>query len=179
MQEIPDGKFPDPVYVPALSYTACMIRKDFAAQLGNFDPLLDPYFYGDLDLGYRAWKRDQRTIYARESIVYHDDMDPFTEIYKGEENLWMRFRNHHIFIEKNITDSALYSQHSSKILKTSLGIKLGINKDHVIKKGIESIEKIKRTLSEKRKTEKKEGTLKDSDLFRLFSAHPDNRLSVA
>ncbi|MCE1246406.1 MAG: glycosyltransferase [Firmicutes bacterium] len=179
VQEIPDGKFPDPVYVPNVSLTACLIRKDFALALGGFDPLLDPFFFADVDLGYRAWKRDQRIIYTRESIVYHSDEDPYTESFKGEEHLWMRFRNHHVFVEKNITDGNMYSQYSSKMFKTSAAIKLGFNKDPIIKKGLESIDKIKKELSEKRKIEKKQASIGDTELFMLFSSHPDNRLSIA
>ena len=42
------------------------------AELGGFDPLLSPFYLEDTDLGYLAWKRGWKVLYAPASVVYHE-----------------------------------------------------------------------------------------------------------
>jgi GT2 family glycosyltransferase/glycosyltransferase involved in cell wall biosynthesis len=46
-------------------------RKKFL-ELGGFDPLLAPFYLEDTDLGYGAWKRGWKVLYAPSSVVYHE-----------------------------------------------------------------------------------------------------------
>jgi len=40
-------------------------------ELGGFDPLFAPFYFEDVDLCWRAWRRDWRTLYVPESVVLH------------------------------------------------------------------------------------------------------------
>lgn len=179
IQGISDGKFPDPVYIPSVSFTSTMLKVDMFRDFGGFDPLFDPCYFGDLDLGYRAWKRGFRVVYCRDSQVYHDDLDPFRDTNDKEENAWIKIRNYNLFMGKNITQFSFYLDHRIKLFKQVSGVMLGLNKDNMILKGWRHSLKNIREMAKKRKKEKKESYLSDSDLFVIFSAHPDNRLKMS
>ncbi len=41
-------------------------------ELGGFDPLLEPFYLEDTDLGYAAWKRGWKILYQPQSHVWHE-----------------------------------------------------------------------------------------------------------
>ncbi len=41
-------------------------------ELGGFDPLFEPFYLEDTDLGFLAWKRGWKVLYDPRSIVYHE-----------------------------------------------------------------------------------------------------------
>lgn len=41
-------------------------------QLGGFDHLYRPFYFEDTDLGFEAWKRGWKVLYAPASVVYHE-----------------------------------------------------------------------------------------------------------
>ena len=41
-------------------------------ELGGFDPLFEPFYLEDTDLGFLAWKRGWKVLYEPSSIVYHE-----------------------------------------------------------------------------------------------------------
>jgi len=176
---ISDGKFPDPVYIPSVSFTSTMLKTDIFKELGGFDPLFDPCYFGDLDLGYRAWKRGFRVVYSRGSQVFHDDIDPLLNRYDKEDFAWIKIRNYNLFMGKNITQFSYYLKHRIRLFKQVMGVMLGFNKDKMILKGWQNSMKKIWEMAKKRKKEKKESYLSDSDLFIIFSAHPDNRLKMS
>lgn len=61
------GEFPVP-----FGCGACLLvdKKKFF-QLGGFSSIFHPFYWEDVDLGYRAWKRGWKVFYEPESIVFH------------------------------------------------------------------------------------------------------------
>ena len=41
-------------------------------ELGGFDPLFEPFYYEDTDLGFMAWKRGWKVLYEPASAVFHE-----------------------------------------------------------------------------------------------------------
>ncbi|MBI5433251.1 MAG: glycosyltransferase family 2 protein [Planctomycetes bacterium] len=50
---------------------ACLFRKRDFAELGGFDPLFEPFYFEDADLGWRAWRAGKRTRLVVASSVEH------------------------------------------------------------------------------------------------------------
>lgn len=50
---------------------AALVRREMFAALGGFASLYRPYYWEDVDLSYRAWKRGWRVMYEPRSIAYH------------------------------------------------------------------------------------------------------------
>jgi GT2 family glycosyltransferase len=59
--------------VPTLyaSGSALLVRKDRFLALGGFAEMLAPFYYEDIDLGWRAWRRGWRTLFEPRSTVEH------------------------------------------------------------------------------------------------------------
>jgi GT2 family glycosyltransferase/glycosyltransferase involved in cell wall biosynthesis len=51
---------------------SCAFDRDKFFELGGFDPLLEPFYLEDTDLGYLAWKRGWKVFYQPRSMVYHE-----------------------------------------------------------------------------------------------------------
>jgi len=49
----------------------CALRRCAFFQIGGFDPLFEPFYWEDLDLCYRAWKRGWRVLFEPRSVVLH------------------------------------------------------------------------------------------------------------
>jgi O-antigen biosynthesis protein len=51
---------------------SCAFDRRKFLSLGGFDPLYEPFYYEDTDLGYQAWKRGWKVFYQPRSVVYHE-----------------------------------------------------------------------------------------------------------
>lgn len=178
VKPIPDGNFPEPVYIPGVIGTAFMMKKDIFNQLEGFDTMFDPYYYQDLDLGYRAWKRGHKVLYSRRSVISHIDRDPFRDLLENQEADWLKERNYLLFMGKNITHFGMYMKHRLTLFKKIALAMLGLSGDKLILTAWKESSKYHREMSRNRKIEKRESYFSDKDLLRIFASHPDNRLGM-
>lgn len=51
---------------------AMVVKKDYYLKLGGFDPLYNPFYWEDTDLGYRAWKAGYEIHFEPRAILLHD-----------------------------------------------------------------------------------------------------------
>lgn len=85
-------------------------------ELGGMDLMYAPFYWEDVDLGYRAWKRGWRIIWDPASKCVHDHQKSviasnFTpEFVKATAQ-----RNQFLFVWKNIHDSGMIASHLSRI----------------------------------------------------------------
>jgi len=89
--------------------------------LGGFDQLYSPFYWEDIDLGYRAWKLGYRVIWEPKAIVEHYHGSSISSSFSKDYISFISSRNQLIFIWKNITSFKLLSSHclflGKKILK--------------------------------------------------------------
>lgn len=100
---------------------SAFFRKALWDEMGGLDPLYDPFYVEDLDLGYRATKRGYINIWEPKSLVEH---------YKEKGVIESNFskalvnntaeRNILIFIWKNITSPQLIRAHQQALIKRLL-----------------------------------------------------------
>ncbi len=174
--QIPDGNFPEPVYIPGLVRTMSLFKKEIFDALGGFDLLFSPFYLEDLDLGYRGWKRGYKVVYVRSSTVRHLHWDPYQRLFQQDEE-YIRRKNRTIFVEKNIKDKSLCFSFKERFIKRAMSV-LGVDKDVIFRRVVEFLDKNKKKIKEYRKQEIKEAYYNDLDLIQLFSTHPDNRLGL-
>ncbi len=85
-----------------------LLRKDRYLELGGFDDLYDPFYWEDVDLSYRAWKRGWRSIVEPRSVVIHprgttiDQLDQSTRLERVKQ------RNRLLFTWKNVTERPFF-----------------------------------------------------------------------
>ncbi len=178
LQMISDGNFPEPVYIPGLVNTACMFHKNIFNSLGGFDELFTPCYMEDLDLGYRAWKRGHRVVYCRGSSVTQLEATPVADALWDKDQELLKIKNYLIFMAKNITDKAYYVLHWINMAKKLFSIHIGLDKDRTYLEGWKRMKKTGGEIGKKRKLESSDAYFTDTELIRLFSSHPDNRIGI-
>lgn len=80
-------------------------------KLEGFDPLYHPFYYEDVDICYRAWKRGLRCVYEPRSLMYHKVQATITKEFKPEWVKLISARNNYLFTWKNISDPGLILSH--------------------------------------------------------------------
>jgi len=90
---------------PSLYATGCaaVYRGSMLRELGGFDEAYSPFYYEDLDLGYRAWKRGWRTLYQPAGRVTHLHSFSISRM-DSRKTARIRARNLFLFIARNIDD---------------------------------------------------------------------------
>ena len=71
-------------------------------ELGGFDPLYEPFYLEDTDLGYMAWKRGWKVLYQPRSVVYHEHRGTIGKRFREEQIQAVLKKNHLLFCWKNI-----------------------------------------------------------------------------
>ncbi len=100
---------------------SAMFRKNIWDEMGGLDELMDPFYWEDVDLGYRALKRGYLNIWEPRSKVEHYKEPGVISLYfKKSTVISTAERNQLIFIWKNITDEDMVSAHRFALLKRLL-----------------------------------------------------------
>jgi len=93
------------------SGAALAVDKDKFFELGGFDEIFHPYYWEDVDLSYRAWKKGWRVIYHPGSVVFHQRGATIGDGSLKPEVDQIFLRNMIIFTWKNLTDMKLLLTH--------------------------------------------------------------------
>lgn len=81
-------------------------------KLGGMDDLYAPFYWEDVDLGYRAWKRGWRIIWDPDSCCVHDhEQSVIAANFKSNYIKQIAQRNQFVFIWKNIFDYKMLISH--------------------------------------------------------------------
>jgi len=80
-------------------------------ELGGFDEMFSPFYFEDVDLSYRAWKRGWKIIYEPRSLTYHRGAGTISKFYTSWYINIVNERNRYFLVWKNIIDRKLFFQH--------------------------------------------------------------------
>lgn len=140
-----------------------VFRKSTWDELGGLDPLFNPFYEEDTDLGYRATKRGYINIWEPKSVVSHyDEVGVIAANFKEDTISRVAERNHLIFIWKNITSDKLINDHKKALARMLL---LHPKYWAVFLSAAKKLPEILK----KRNIEKKEAKLSDEEIFGLFA----------
>ncbi len=83
-----------------------LCRRDVFLELGGYDDLYAPFFWEDVDLGYRAWSRGLATLHLPQAVCYHEGSATI-----GEQPMSVRqtvwYRNWALFHLRNLRNPRL------------------------------------------------------------------------
>lgn len=91
-------------------------RKSFWEKLGGFDEIYKPFYWEDIDLGYRAWKRGWKILWEPKAVVHHEHEAVIGKHFSKSYVDFVSQRNKLIFIWKNITDFDMVQSHKIHLL---------------------------------------------------------------
>ncbi len=88
------------------------IRGSMFRSIKGFDTTMDPFYWEDIDLSYRAQKRGYKTIFDKNITVDHfHDEGSIKKHYNKKKIMTIAYRNQFIFHWKNLTDISLIFSH--------------------------------------------------------------------
>jgi GT2 family glycosyltransferase len=95
------------------SGSALLVRRDRFLELGGFADMLAPFYYEDVDLGWRAWRRGWRTLIEPGAAVEHLGGATIGAACDPREVRVMRKRNRTLMLWRNVLDTgALLRRHA-------------------------------------------------------------------
>lgn len=140
-------------------------RKKMWDKLGGLNELMNPFYWEDIDLSYRAQKAGFITLFEKESIVVHEHEEGAIKKYSTAKKVRITsYRNQYFFTWINLTDNSLILSH---ILWQPYHIIRSIfNKDASFLKGlIKALVKLP-DVKWKRKLVQKQVVLSDKEVIR-------------
>lgn len=90
---------------------SCLIDKKKFLQLAGFDSLYSPFYWEDIDLSYRAWKRGFEIYFDPSVMVTHYHESTIGKYFSKGHVKKIAFRNQFFFMWKNISDFRLIFLH--------------------------------------------------------------------
>lgn len=81
-------------------------------ELGGFDELFCPFYWEDVDLSYRAWKRGWTVMYEPEALVYHQGGATIWRYYSRSYVASVAERNKYLLLWKNLRDPGFLLRHA-------------------------------------------------------------------
>ena len=81
---------------------SCAFDRRKFLELGGFDPLFEPFYLEDTDLGYMAWKRGWKVLYQPASVVCHEHRGTIGKRFRDAQIQAVLKKNHVLFCWKNI-----------------------------------------------------------------------------
>ena len=100
-----------PFYCAYISGGAGAFNRNKWLQLGGFDQMFRPFYWEDVDISYRAWKRGWKIIFEPESRVYHQPHSTIFRCYKQNSIRRVSERNRYLLVWKNINDHWFIIKH--------------------------------------------------------------------
>ncbi len=82
--------------------SASAFRKEYYDRIGGFDQLYDPFYWEDVDLGYRGWKAGYIIEYEPKAVLVHQHEEGvIARHYTSQQITDISLRNQFIFAWKN------------------------------------------------------------------------------
>lgn len=167
--DAPIFKFPEVTgqnFIFLLGGGAAALDRDKLLKLGGFDELLSPFYWEDVDLSYRAWRRGWKILYEPKSLVHHQGNSTIPKAHHRHCIDKINERNRYILIWKNISDRKLLFCHFLWFPIRLIGYLL-TGKWWRISSVFLALRQLKNIRS-KRHIELREAKMPDSELFNLF-----------
>ena len=81
---------------------SCLLSRQVFNELGGFDPLYSPFYWEDIDLGYRAWKMGYKILFYPPVVVRHEHSTTINKYFSKDAVEQINYRNQFLFVWKNM-----------------------------------------------------------------------------
>lgn len=162
-REVPPHSFP--AYFVSAGHAA-FAREKFVA-LGGFDELYRPFYWEDIDLCYRAWRRGWKVLLEPRSVVHHAGQGTIGRFFAPQRIQSIYWKNRFLFVWKNLRDRALMAEHLACLPFLLAGLPL-VKGWAVLRGFVEALGQLGEVLGKRRHQAGKPG-LSDRDILSMFA----------
>jgi len=146
---------------------AAMFNRQKFLELGGFEPLLSPFYWEDVDLSYRAWKRGYVVLYEPRSLVRHQ-ISSTIQNFASHKVRSIQQRNRLIYHWINLHDKALLASHILWVTLLAATAPLRLQPEFV--SAVLAALKLLTRIRERRREERARAQRSDREVYELFSA---------
>lgn len=154
-----------PLYSMFAGGGSAMFDREKFLELGGFDPLLSPFYWEDVELSYRAWKRGYTVLYEPRSITRHQISSTISKLGRRRVRT-IEQRNRLIFHWMNLHDRAFITSHAFWILLLTFTAPLRLQPLFVISV-FEALKRLPEILR-RRREERQRARRTDREVFEVF-----------
>jgi len=140
-----------------------IFSKEKFLELGGFDELYSPFYWEDIDISYRAWKKGYKVLFDPNILVEHHHESTISTYFSSKIIKKISYRNQLIFIWKNITDRNLIFSHFLLFIPNIINLLLKGEFDF-ISGFFSAVSKISK-INKQRKNQIKSYLLTDKEVF--------------
>lgn len=95
---------------------AMFVTKENFFKFNGFSPVMDPFYFEDADLSYRAQKKGLKVLYTLKATCYHMHQATIASLFTQQQIHAIHLRNHYRFMWKNLTDPTYIMAHFFTVL---------------------------------------------------------------
>ncbi len=119
----------------AVGGAALLRRSEFLA-IGGFDPLYEPFYYEDLDLGFAAWRAGRSVLYCADSVAEHHHRGTIRR--RVDEKLVRAVieRNRYLFQWRFLDGEERLTRHLAALYRAALDAYLREDRDELVWLGL-------------------------------------------
>ncbi len=139
---------------------SAVFRRLMWEELGGFDSLFRPFYWEDIDLSYRAWKRGWKVLWEPKAVAHHRHESVIGKHFSKELINFVSQRNQLLFIWKNITDQEMMAEHRRQLAAR-------LTKPGFWRPFFGALARLNQVIS-KRKVEERESRVSDQEIFSYF-----------
>lgn len=152
-----------------------MFDRDKFLEMGGFDLLLAPFYWEDVELSYRAWKRGYLVVYEPRAVAHHRISATIGRLGRGHVSRIQR-RNRLIYHWVHLHDKGLMLRHIGWIVLLVLSAPFRLEMGFLLSFSA-AMGKLP-TVLRRRAQEKLVAKRGDRQIFAMFEAMEQNRLVV-
>jgi GT2 family glycosyltransferase len=154
-----------PFYSAFAGGGSAMFDKDKFEELGGFDELLSPYYWEDVELSYRAWKRGYKVLYEPAATATHRISSTIGKLDRRSVRI-IQQRNRLLFHWVHVHDRRLLVSHLAWLTLLTLTAPIRLQPWFLVS-CLKAIASLPRALH-RRAQEKRAARLSDRAIFELF-----------
>ena len=156
----------EPRYSFAVCGGFCAFDRRKLKEIGGFEPLMSPFYWEDVELSYRAWKRGWVIHYEPKSVVYHDASTTIRGTFNRFRINRINIRNRFIFMWKNLHDPMMLIKHFGSVIL--LALQAVVTLRVAFFGGLWDAMRHLPSILSKRRAERRAAKVKDRNIQKLF-----------
>jgi GT2 family glycosyltransferase len=158
-------KHTPPLYSMFASGGSAMFDREKFLELGGFDPVLAPFYWEDVELSYRAWKRGYQIVYEPRAVARHQISSTISQIEPSRVRR-IQQRNRLLYHWVHLHDRRMFASHLIWVAVLVVTVPLRLQPSFWLAFG--AALKVLPDVGRRRKKEKVKSKRSDREVFRIF-----------